>query len=186
MIFSIAIILRNWAYETDDCTWRQIYFRQNCLWRQKSTEKNMVLFGTNLFQITDCVSVPTFYHFFDHLWLLLENSPFKNLWRINCLGCNFVQCGRIHFTLTKIINKLISTKIESLFHWLALPKLENRSWFKIGYKLEQFNQSLAKFAFFNQHSQSLHNAMQKEIKNPEFVQGVNFEFIDSLNNNGTK
>ena len=28
--------------------------------------------------------------------------------------------------------------------------------------------------------------MQKEIKNLEFVQGVNFEFVDSLKNNGTK
>ena len=28
--------------------------------------------------------------------------------------------------------------------------------------------------------------MQKENKNLEFVQGVNFEFIDSLKNNGTK
>ena len=28
--------------------------------------------------------------------------------------------------------------------------------------------------------------MQKEIKNLEFVQGVNFEFIDSLKNNGTE
>ena len=28
--------------------------------------------------------------------------------------------------------------------------------------------------------------MQKEIENIEFVQGVNFEYIDSLKNNGTK
>ena len=28
--------------------------------------------------------------------------------------------------------------------------------------------------------------MQKEIKNLEFVRGVNFEIIDSLKNNGTK
>ena len=28
--------------------------------------------------------------------------------------------------------------------------------------------------------------MQKEIANLEFVQGVNFEFMDSLKNNGTK
>ena len=28
--------------------------------------------------------------------------------------------------------------------------------------------------------------MQKEIENLEFVQGVSFEFIDSLKNNGTK
>ena len=25
------------------------------------------------------VSVPTFYYFVDHLWMLLENSPLKNL-----------------------------------------------------------------------------------------------------------
>ena len=28
--------------------------------------------------------------------------------------------------------------------------------------------------------------MQKEVENLEFVQGVNFEFIDSLKNNGSK
>ena len=28
--------------------------------------------------------------------------------------------------------------------------------------------------------------MQKEIENPEFVQAVNFEFIDSLKSNGIK
>ena len=28
--------------------------------------------------------------------------------------------------------------------------------------------------------------MQKEINIPEFVQGVHFEFINSLKNNGTK
>ena len=28
--------------------------------------------------------------------------------------------------------------------------------------------------------------MQNEIENLEFVQGVNFEFINSLKNNGTK
>ena len=39
---------------------------------------------------------------------------------------------------------------------------------------------------FYQHSQPLYNVMQKEMENLEFVQGVNFEFIDSLKNNGTK
>ena len=57
----------------------------------------MRLFGTNLFQIVDCVSVPNFCHFVDHLRLLLENSPFKNLWRMNCLGWNFVF--RLHAKL---------------------------------------------------------------------------------------
>ena len=40
--------------------------------------------------------------------------------------------------------------------------------------------------FFYQHSEPLYDVMQKEIENLEFVQGVNFEFIDSLKNNGTK
>ena len=51
---------------------------------------------------------------------------------------------------------------------------------------EQFNQNLTKFTFFYQHSQLLYDVMQKEIESPEFVRGVNFEFIDSLKNNGTK
>ena len=43
-----------------------------------------------------------------------------------------------------------------------------------------------KVYFFYQHSQPLSDVMQKEIENLEFVQGVNFEFIDSLKNKGTK
>ena len=42
------------------------------------------------------------------------------------------------------------------------------------------------FYFFYQHSQPLYEVLQKEIENLEFVQGVNFEFIDSLKNNDTK
>ena len=34
--------------------------------------------------------------------------------------------------------------------------------------------------FFYQHSQPLYNVMPNEIKNLEFLQGVNFEYIDSL------
>ena len=39
---------------------------------------------------------------------------------------------------------------------------------------------------FYQYSQPLYDVMQKEIEKYEFVRGVNFEFIDSLKNNGTK
>ena len=49
-----------------------------------------------------------------------------------------------------------------------------------------FNQSLTKFTFFHQHSQPLYDVIEKEIENLVFVRGVNFEFIDSLKNNGTK
>ena len=61
-------------------------------------------------QIADCVSVPSFCHFVDHRWILSENYSFKNLWRTNGWGWIFVQCGRIHFTLTKIMNKLVFSK----------------------------------------------------------------------------
>ena len=39
---------------------------------------------------------------------------------------------------------------------------------------------------FYQHFQPLYDVMQKEIENLEFVRGVNFEFVDSLKNDGTK
>ena len=52
--------------------------------------------------------------------------------------------------------------------------------------MENFNQSLTKSTFFYQHSQPLYSVLLEEIENLEFLQGVNFEFIDSLKNNGTK
>ena len=39
--------------------------------------------------------------------------------------------------------------------------------------------------FFNQHSQPPYDIMQKKVENIEFVR-VNFEFVHSLKNNGTK
>ena len=52
--------------------------------------------------------------------------------------------------------------------------------------MEPFTQNSTKFTFFYQHSLTLYDVMQKEIENFEFVQGVKFEFIDSLKNNSTK
>ena len=63
--------------------------------------------------------------------------------------------------------------------------MENRkliyNWLKIG----TFQRKFDKIYFFYQHYQTLYNVMQKEIEYLEFLQGVNFEFIDSLKNNGT-
>ena len=56
------------------------------------------------------------------------------------------------------------------------------NWLKIG----TFQPKFDKIYFFYQHSQPLYDVMQKEIENLEFVRGVNFEFYDSLENNGTK
>ena len=43
-----------------------------------------------------------------------------------------------------------------------------------------------KICLFYQHFQLLYDVMQEEIENLVFVRGVNFEFNDSLKNNGTK
>ena len=84
------------------------------------------------------------------------------------------------------MNKLISTK-NRVFSSLVGPSEIGKSqliynWLKIGTIQLMFEE----IYFFYQHSQPLYDAMQKEIENLEFVQGINFEFIDSLKNNGTK
>ena len=76
--------------------------------------------------------------------------------------------------------------MENLFHWLVNLKLKNRSLFTIGQKIGTFQPKCHKIYFFYQHSQPLYNVMRKENKNLEFVQGVNFEFIDWSKNNGSK
>ena len=103
-----------------------------------------------------------------------------------CLGWKFVQCGRIHFTFTKAMNNLISTK-NRVFISLVGPSETGKSqfiynWLNIG----TFQPKVDKIYFFYQHSQPHYDVMQEEIENLEFVRGVNFEFIDSLKNNGTK
>ena len=84
------------------------------------------------------------------------------------------------------MNKLISTKNRvfiSLFGHSETGKSQRiYNWLKNG----TFQSKSDKIYFFYQQSLSLCDAMQKEIENLEFVQGVNFEFIDSLKNNGTK
>ena len=56
------------------------------------------------------------------------------------------------------------------------------NWLKVGTYQLKFD----KTHFFYQTSQPLHNVMQKEKRSLEFVQGVNFQFSDSLKNNDTK
>ena len=98
---------------------------------------------------------PNFLWFCWSSLVALENSPFKNLWRINCLGWTFVHCSRIHFTLAKIMKKLFPTKNRVFILWLVLQKLENRSLFTIGSKLEPFNQILKKLTFLSTFPTSL-------------------------------
>ena len=97
-----------------------------------------------------------------------------------------MQRGRIHFTLTKAMNKLISAKNRVSIS-LVVPSKTGKSqliynWLEIG----TFEPKFDKIYFYYQHSRPLYDVMQKEIENLEFVQGVNFEFFDSSKNNGTK
>ena len=48
-----------------------------------------------------------------------------------------------------------------------------QNWLKIGTFQPKFQKKL----HFNQHSQPLYIVMQKESKNLDFVQGVNFEIL---------
>ena len=84
------------------------------------------------------------------------------------------------------MNKVISTK-NRVFISLFGPSETGKSqlyynWLKLGTFQTKFDKSY----FFSQHSQTFYDVMQKEIENLEFVRGVNFEFSDSLKNNGTK
>ena len=83
------------------------------------------------------------------------------------------------------MNKLISKK-NRVFISLVGPSETGKSqpiynWLKVG----TFQPKFDKIYFFYQHSQPLYDVMQKELETLEFVQGVNFEFFDSLKNNST-
>ena len=84
------------------------------------------------------------------------------------------------------MKKLIYTK-NRVFISLVGPSETGKSqliytWLKIG----RFQPKFDKIYFFYHYSQPFCDVMVKEIENLEFVQGVNFEFISSLKNSGTK
>ena len=84
------------------------------------------------------------------------------------------------------MNNLISTK-NRLFNSLVGHGEPRKSQLIYQWlKNDTFQQKFGKNLFFYKHFQPLYDVMLKEIENIEFVQGVNFDFIDSLENNGTK
>lgn len=83
------------------------------------------------------------------------------------------------------MNKLISTK-ERIFISLVGPSGSGKSqliyeWLTVG----TFQPAFDKIYYFYQHYQPLYGSMSKDVKNIEFVQGVNFEMINSLPNKGS-
>ena len=84
------------------------------------------------------------------------------------------------------MNKIFSTK-EHIYISLLGPSGSRKSHLIhdlliIGTFLPDFD----KICHFYQHYQSLYRLMSKNIKNNHFIQVVDFEFIQSLPNNGTK
>ena len=85
------------------------------------------------------------------------------------------------------MNNLISTK-NRIFISLVRPGDSGKTYLiHERLKIGTFQPKFDKFCFFfYQQPQPLNDVMQNEIDNLEFVQGVHFEFINSLKNNGTK
>ena len=82
------------------------------------------------------------------------------------------------------MNKIISTK-ERVFISIVGPSGSGKShlifeWLKIG----TFQLKFDKIFYFYQHYQPLYGQMQR--KNLKFIQGVDFELIENVPNNGTK
>ena len=84
------------------------------------------------------------------------------------------------------MNNLISTKNRVFFSLVGPSEARKSQLVYNCLKIGTFQPEFGKIYFFYQHSQPLYDVMRKEIKNLVFVQGVNFEFIDSLTTYGTK
>ena len=84
------------------------------------------------------------------------------------------------------MNKLNSTKKKEFSYlWLDRPILAKRTWYISGWKSEHFNPNFTKlFSLSTPSTTRWYHA--KKSDSLEFVQGVHFEFINSLKSNGTK
>ena len=84
------------------------------------------------------------------------------------------------------MNKLISTK-DRVFISLVGPSGSGKSrlifdWLKIG----TFQPEFDKIYYFYQHYQPLYGLMKEKVKNIEFINGIDFQFIEQLPNNAKK
>ena len=82
------------------------------------------------------------------------------------------------------MNKLISTK-DRVFISLVGPSGSGKSrlifdWLKIG----TFQPEFDKIYYFYQHFQPLYGLMKEKIKNIEFINVIDFQFIEQIPNNG--
>ena len=142
-------------------------------------------FGTNLFQIVDCVSVH-YLSFCSSSLVAFGEFTFQKFVTNQLFGLEFCAVRQDtfyphqdyeHFNLYKKLSYYFigwSFGNWKLAAYLQLAENCN-IWTKISQNL-----------IFYQHYRHLYDVMQREIENLEFMRGVNFEFIDSLKNDGTK
>ena len=84
------------------------------------------------------------------------------------------------------MNKKISTK-EHIFISLVSSSGSGKSHLIHDWLIIRiFQPDFDKIYYFYQHYQSLYGLMSKNTKDIQFIQGVDFEFTQSLPNNGTK
>ena len=84
------------------------------------------------------------------------------------------------------MNKLICTKNRVFISLVGPPETGKSQLIYNWLKIETFQPKFDQIYFLHQHFPPPYDFMLREIENIEFVQGVNFEFIDSIKNNSTK
>ena len=128
--------------------------------------------------------MPIFCYSFEASMCIRSNHVSHNMLRNNSLVSYLIKYSLLYSTFSKAMNKITSTK-ERIFICLVGPSESGKSqlifdWLKIGTFQPEFDKN---FYFFHCY-QPLHSQMQR--KNLKFIQGVNFELIENLPNNGTK
>ena len=138
---------------------------------------------TNLFQIADCLFVRNFCRFVDYIWLLLENATYDE--STVSVG-NFSNAAEFTFYLRQDYKQVDFYKNRVFLSLIGPSETGESQLFHNWLKNGTFQPKFDKISFFHQHSRPLYDVMQQKIEGLEFVQGVIFEFIDSLKTNSTK
>ena len=145
----------------------------------------MTLLGTKLFQISAGFFVPTFRHFmitFASYWRMhASKTCYESTdWVVSLCSAagkivphqdyqqvTFCKKSRFYINGRSIRDWKITFQLQLAKNWILSTGIW---WFSLSYK----------------QSYPLFGIMQTTIENLEMLQSVNFDFIDSLKNNGTK
>ena len=136
----------------------------------------------NLFRISDCIIVPTFCHLVDYLCLLLENSLYKQLGTNPLFALEFCVVQQDKYYPHQDYEQGFFPKRQSLY--LIDRSIRDKKvstylrWLKLGTLQKKCDKKTSLI-----YTPSHLTMLRKKNENSEFVQGVNFEIIDALENN---